>query len=831
MKTWKGLTVFCISFLCCYFGQSLMNFACGPEADPYDYAVNFFHNNLTGDNAYQPFYYNGDLFLNDDSEPAREDLINAEEWARHTGKSTRDILKVMYQLTYAADMTVVYDCLEKRRPLPDSLRKNGFLRYLLKRSNRKQLQYYIFVKKVQLSANNSGDGKWNATGNPDLIYKNALSALSFVKTEQDPFLKLRYYYQAQRLMHYSGHRDAAGKIYDRYILKFHSHSHVQGWAMALKAGEEWGTNNPHAAYLMSRVFAEDPERRIQAFHDFHTIGVKTEQVLWYAKNNQERANIYAMIGFHEAHISLTSLKMVYRYQPSSKLLIVLLAREINKLEANYLSPRFRKNLNYYHFDPVNYDWGIKTTPAQFKAYMTPLKAFCKQLGHTRSTNAPLGNIVAAYLDWMQNHPDDGLNTMATLDGQTLTARFNDQKQMIKLLLLSQKIKYLDSAAEQSLLPGLQWLDKKMAQEATTVKSRIIRPEEWYDNYDLRRFSLSGRDFYQKVLAPLYLKQHDTTKAGLAFFKSAINIKDLNDYQLSGGTTLAAIFQDYLHSKNLNEMIRYKFNSPEDPYLKVLCNPLKTVDRDFLYELTGTAYLREHNYMAAVKMLKKMRPSTCKSYSGGNFPEDISYLMGDPFISKLNDYPILKGKKQYTKLIFAEAMAKLQRQTKMNPRNAANEYFKMATGLYNTSFYGNSWYLINYSWADADRGRASRFYFDDDYIRTKNAEQMFLMARSASKDPEFRARCTFMAANSRQKQVVYWPWPDYISNEKEYNRRIDEYYRQRANSNLAITKNYYFTDLKQHYPNTRFFKTAISECSYFRDFLHIEKPKPQKRKSI
>src|SRR5206468_334452 len=148
--------------------------------------------------------------------------------------------------------------------------------------------------------------------------------------ENDKFLKLRYYYQAQRSMHYSGHFADGNSIYDRYIANYKSKSHVKGWALAFKAGEERRIGNKaKAAYLFSKVFIKYPERRLQAYTNYSYIKAPLQNVVKLAINNNEKAFIYAIDGFNTPDISLNALQKVYECQPSSPLIKTLLIREIN----------------------------------------------------------------------------------------------------------------------------------------------------------------------------------------------------------------------------------------------------------------------------------------------------------------------------------------------------------------------------------------------------------------------------------------------------------------------------------------------------------------------
>src|SRR5690606_14571959 len=127
-------------FLFTFFGEIAVDIACGPEVDPYDYYVSYFHNNVQGD-EYTPFAYNQMTYLNSEEDVASEPAINSSEWAKYLHVKADDVYKIMY----AADSTVssiMTNYNGKMKTLPDSLRANSFLQGLSK--NKKALQYFKF---------------------------------------------------------------------------------------------------------------------------------------------------------------------------------------------------------------------------------------------------------------------------------------------------------------------------------------------------------------------------------------------------------------------------------------------------------------------------------------------------------------------------------------------------------------------------------------------------------------------------------------------------------------------------------------------------------------
>lgn len=143
-------------------------------------------------------------------------------------------------------------------------------------------------------------------------------------------------------------------------------------------------------------------------------------------------------------------------------------------------------------------------------------------------------------------------------------------------------------------------------------------------------------------------------------------------------------------------------------------------------------------------------------------------------------------------------------------NDADAYYQLANGLYNTSTYGNSWGLISYSWSSYDYGRDILHYYDGDYIKAKLAMQYYLKARQLTHNPELKAKCTFMAAKCEQKQheaPSYTNYADY----KSYEQKQTKY-------EALLKQNSYFNQMQQ-YKNTAFYKQAVNECSYLRDFIN------------
>lgn len=819
MKRWKKLTICSVSFLTCIFAEIAIDHACGPETDPYDYYASFFHNTIQDNNGYKSFYFNGMAFLNDDNDPLKETDINAREWAAHWGKtvSLADINKAMYGLGGHTDSLLLLKYLKPNGTLPDSLRKNTFLKRLVSGKHNDALNYYRLAKSAEPLTVLNYDNSWKAITHDDQKLRSlSAMALKYAQATKDPFIRLRCFYQAQRLLYYSGNPRGAAAIYDKYIAGIKSKSHVMGWAFSLRAGSEQTNGSPaKAAYMFSKIFANYPERRIQSFYEFNSINEPQASILKFAKTANEKAFVYAIRGFHNPRVDITALQQVYKVQPRSPLIKLLLVREINKIEEGYLWTGFNKKIqpnpyDYYHYLYIAPDSILKKQ----KAYIPRLKTFCRQLANEGQYAEPeVGNLAIAYLSWIQGNNEEGLNILATLNDKKLKHSFADQKQMIKLLLLAQKIGRQDTINEQGLVPELTWLDHKVKWEAIHTKY----PEGsnyGNDSYYLKHYSMSARDFYTLVLAPAYLKQKDTAMAALAILKGQRTIPPIREYSSPApGFNMPDFLQRKLHSYDLLKLINHYKTSEKTPYLKLLTSEINRGVSYDLYDLLGTAYLREHKYANAVKAFNKIPAVISKHTPYADWEKNEYHF--DPFTD--NGSHRNKGIKtiKYTKPMFARKMAKLQKLIKTDPTNAPDYYYQMATGLYNTSFYSNSWYLTTYTCAVYDRDRKPDEYYDTDFLKNTNAKSYFLKARALSKDNEFKARCTFMVAACKRNQIKY-PEYDY-NNDGKFKAALAKYY--------FLTKhNPYFAELKKSYSKTAYYKLTIMDCSVYQDFLALQSKK-------
>ncbi|AMR33997.1 hypothetical protein A0256_22380 [Mucilaginibacter sp. PAMC 26640] len=324
--------------------------ACSDEPDPYDYYTSFFHPDIQGKKDFGAFYFTDYQFTYGNDEPASEAAINAAEWTQYLGGQVKadDVEKIMYHLDTAGKERA-YHFFDQDPPIADSLARSNFLWSLKDPAHASARKYYQFAVQAELLGQSNYNYWEPAPLDTAGLKEEAAKAVQSAVEENDSFLKLRYFYQAQKLNHYAGNYVEAKNIYEQHIAKNSSSSHVMGWALALKAGEERRLGDTiQAAFLFSKVFAQYPERRLQAYRNYHYINAPFNDVLNLAQTPEEKANLYAIKGFANPEIETDDLEQVYNNAPASSLIGVLLVREINKLEQYYLTPALNNNNDQFY---------------------------------------------------------------------------------------------------------------------------------------------------------------------------------------------------------------------------------------------------------------------------------------------------------------------------------------------------------------------------------------------------------------------------------------------------------------------------------------------------
>ena len=791
---WKAFITVCISTAIVSFPQNIIG--CGPDADPYDYYTSFFHQNLPDAKGYRPFYYIGYQSFYDANEPTEVSDLLADEWTAYCGPSVKkaDAKKLVNKFAWK-DLNNLYYNLEKNQPLkiPDSVKQNSMTAYFIQSKDLEALGYILYAKQVEPHVI-GGEGDWNAPARDSLkmakLIKNGMQLYTVAKKD---FLKLKYSYQFLRLAHYSGRYSDVINWYDEYAAKTTSSSVLQPLCLALKAGALFHNGQQKgAAYLFSKVFAASSAKRVSNFLGFNwSVDSKADKKDYLAlcKNDNEKAAMLSLFALNSSEDKLADMKEILQLNPSSEELEVLVVREINKLEEKYLTPSMQKipggKAFYFTWEDESRDSVMKANEQEVIA----LASFLNNAAQTKPvTNAGLFETAAAYAAYMSRDYANAKNYLAAAQKMQLTQKVKDQWALTNLLVTINEKEKIDAAFEEQLLPSLQWLDEKVRTEKAETLN-YWQVQQWRSIY---------RNVLSEVLAKRYHQQSNLTKETLCIGNA--------DWMMKGQ-------QDYYGSQNGVEYLRNKLMSKDVENLYALINnkqPSKfesylisknSVTKKEVVDFAGTSYLREYDYAKAIEWFKKSA--------------DKKIINKNPFADLLFDREEqLSSEKKFsiTKLAFAQQMLKLEQAAKQ-PATAAKSYYKLALGMYNITYYGHTWELVQYYRSGSD-GYAipdNATGFQKEYYGAFKAQSYFEKAMNASTDKNFEARCLFMMAKCAQKQVHQPQYSEYSSNWDQYDVADKAY--------LPLFKNNkYFPQFVKEYGSTAFYKEAYNSCSYLRDFV-------------
>ncbi|MEI8279515.1 MAG: hypothetical protein WCG87_07100 [Bacteroidota bacterium] len=405
----------------------------------------------------------------------------------------------------------------------------------------------------------------------------------------------------------------------------------------------------------------------------------------------------------------------------------------------------------------------------------------KEAGHTA-----YWRLASAYIYLMLADMDHCKEYLQLAAAEKMTDMEHDVHDVIQALYIVRKDKKITATTEAALLPSLQWIEKR----AKTQK----------------RFAKVYNDLIDNVMAPAYMNQGDTVKAIFCLARMQ-NLEDnkerQNEYELSFGSD-AGTFLDSMTPLKLREVEAFKISKTHTAYEHWLTvNSQYTIDD--MHELEGTKYIRLHDFVTAVNVLKQVPASILNRTHLPDFL--VSHLLDG------QDWNRSDSANTYNKLQFAQKMMELQELLRKNPKDGRSAY-QYANGLYSMSYYGKAYHAFAYyrSYTDdmgyyATPERRMLPAFIQEYYGVSEPEKYYVLAFTNSTDKEVQARCLYMASKCWQKRTA--PPADFGG--MPYALIGDQFY-------YYTFKSPYFKQLKQGYNNTKFYKTAVSTCSYFKDFV-------------
>jgi hypothetical protein len=278
---------------------------------------------------------------------------------------------------------------------------------------------------------------------------------------------------------------------------------------------------------------------------------------------------------------------------------------------------------------------------------------------------------------------------------------------------------------------------------------------------------------------------------------------------------------------MSEILAKRYHQQGDLAKETLCigaaDHMMKGQQDYYGYMNGVDFLRNNLMSADVERLYALvdskQPNKFESYlltHNSVTRKDKKVINKNPFADLLYDREeqlVSEKKFSSTKLAFAQEMQKLEQAAKL-PATAAKSYYKLASGMYNITYYGHTWELVQYSRSGSDGYYIPKDAtdFQKEYYGAYKAHDYFEKAMKASTDKNFKARCLFMMAKCVQKLEHQPQYNEYSSgNWDKYDEAQKAYWPKFMN-------NKYFPQFVKEYGSTAFYKEVFNSCSYLRDFV-------------
>lgn len=743
-KNWKLFWLSCASLAFLPFLKQAADACIGGWEDWENYDQSMYNQENGCENYYLPFYYSTSSAFYAEGPAEDHGKIyrdaGVEEWRAYMKNTppAADVDSLVYGASVEMLEELAFSAEQKKTVKNPRLKKNQAADFLISTRDAAAAAYLVYARRCEAQAMTGAYDSWMqpSRDTAEMLRLIGEGQRQLAKAKSS-FLRERYAFQLVRLSRYAGKPADAVRYCDQYFSIEKSGSTVSRRALSAKGGalkelKRYEEARYTFAMLFDKYYPGDDWGIYALSYRFCSgIGGQVSDYR-FCRNDHERVVMIALDNMMESASPGEAIEQLYRMEPGSKYLDVLLVREMKQIA-----------------DGGSVYWrGKEITPAAMQTRRRVLDALrggglhCPQLWE----------FSAGYLAYLENDFDEAERWYAKAEHTAPNdSMLRDEVKIMRVVQDVQELKGISKPQETNLFAQLKTLEQ-------------VQPK-------LTKNAQAGFRKIMAQLQELYAKQGDKAKATIC-------------RSLSGEGYYDATNTD---SRNypMTEMMAFLERADKSPFENRLAE-LYAVTLPDLYEQKGRDALAQKKFKTAAQWFVKGRNSK---------------LPGDPFVIHVVDCHDCDyadpNKTEYTRESFAKKMAQLEIQANISGPRQAEYCFQFANGLYNMTYYGNSWFALEESRNHGNYVTTDEDVITEAHMDCRDALFYYEKAMQLTKSREEAARYCFMAAKCEQN--LY-----YIGNDYDELRLIPEQPR-------------YFTKMKADYSNTLFYREAIRECTYFSGF--------------
>ena len=757
-------------------------YACGggDEWDYFSYKSNFTPETFV-DESYSPLFLSGDIFYKIGFDTQHNSRFNQDikyDWSEYL-KTKVDTATVRYFLIgdvtsgYYSDekkvadnqteITQLHTFFKTKKANPASLKWGKKIN--LKDSKTKSfIEFLYLAQKIETVSINADYWSYDPVVEKTFDDLKMIQSIENVyNTTADPFLKNRYWFLTVKAYFYSSNKQKAIAFFNK-TEKTVPKNDLYYRALAYVAGVHYKAKQYAVAnYLYALVFDKFPEMRIVTAYSFHPKNESDwNKSLAMAKNNQEKAALWAIHGFYKDEIQ--AIEKIYELNPKSEHLDYLLTRLINKQEEG-IDDSFKSSVDNQPAknQTVTENKSKNKNKVDAKAFDLVAKIASAQ----NTTQPYLWDIALGYLQILKtDYAQADINFNKAEKNMPKTELSVYQLRLLRFVNNMSKIDKLTSKNERTILADLNWLYQELPKTYKGDEFRYQNASAWSRNY----------------LATLYREQSDPVMAEL--------FGNSTDYYWGDGNSF------YDNEKNLLGMKTF----------------LKKSDKSEIEKIGSGIYslkLHEISYFQAIKATFKNKIPEAIAFLKEADSVQYTVFLGNPFNGNIKDCHDCEHaayqKKKYSFLDFLTTIKTMQDKVALKEDLYTNSLL-LGNAFYNISHFGNG--RIFYEMNIVGYG-SSPYSFRDpmkNMITNCDLPKMYYQkAFEAASTKEQKAKCLYLMSKCERNQ--------YYNNKYKTTNSVWEI--QDDNVNFIAWNG--FKALKKDYSDTQYYQEVLTECGYFKTY--------------
>ncbi len=709
---------------------------------------------------------------------------NLGAWQKSLKERTGSELKTaaVGELVYKLPLAML-QAAAKSKPAEAGRYKNEALRALVKAGAADDLRYLAYTRRVEPLVHFTVDSWEPEAKKWDLSQVNLLvnEALAGGKQTRARDLKIRHYYQAMRLLHYSGQPQRALNVQREHLADLKSGDPLFDRIKSLEAGALARTGQETRAILLFAELFKDPAFQVgNALRDFgiyYSRGETFARALKEAPGPDLRVQLLFMRGLADPAPALPLMEQIVATGAVDDRLDYLFLEEVRRLEERLEDPLFypaagaeEKPVGWFAavmrlverwFVGALYAEAPARIPEEERDYMRKLAAFAERTAEREGVSLKdIWLVTRAYLLFLLG---EERAVRRVLETPALASSANvfvqKQKAQIELLNLTMNSDEVDETLQKKVIEIYPVMLSGRDTEQARACGYADRGATLYLRRQLMRLHRQADEHALALLVDPRLLDPDE-EAPLQNAPPAVIEEAARILKDPGGS-----YQNFLRTMS------------EAPWMDL-------VDR------AGSRYLAEGQYTQAVRVFTGLPAARLDALNREYTKKK------DPFENPFFRPAGTGYRPNWNKLEIAREYVDLEARAAKpaDPRAAWQAQYRLGLGRFNMSHAGDWWIAMRPYWSSFYR--YSEKPGDPDL---KVARTHFEKALALGPDPENAAAIRYMIA-----------WIDYIDQTKNVDMEDTNTIR------LTPEQKKQFATFEQ-YANTEFYKKVIRECTYYQKY--------------